>query len=242
MLENGSNKVLFDPFFHSHFDTYTLVPEEIRQKIFQREKPFDGIKAIFISHSHGDHFSASDTFSYLQENPKVSLIAPQQAVDALLALDGAAQLKNPIFAINLEFEQAAEALELDGIQVEAVRIPHAGWPQRSEVENMVYRLSFDDKTVVMHMGDADSDRKHYQAHQQHWDKKQTDLAFPPYWFYFSKQGNDILENIIKVKRSVGIHVPTVVPENLKQTGKDYFSIPGEKRIINMKQLEATPVN
>jgi hypothetical protein len=59
----------------------------------------------------------------------------------------------------------------------------------------------------------------------------TDAALPPYWFYFSAEGRDILNDILNVKKSVGIHVPIQIPNQLKSIGQDYFSKPGEIRSV-----------
>ncbi len=236
LVEYGTAKALFDPFFHSHFNTYSLVPDDIRKKIFAKEEPYTDISAIFISHAHGDHFSDTDTLRYLLENPKTDLIAPQQAVDMLKKLNGFAKLKNTIIPIDLAFKEDAKTFTTKDLKVEAVRIPHAGWPGRADVQNMVYRVTANDATI-MHMGDADVDKTHYQIHKKLWNKKTTNAAFPPYWFFYSQEGISILEDTLHVERSIGIHVPTVTPKGLNETGKDYFSIPGEARVIKKNSVE-----
>ncbi len=230
MVEYGASKALFDPFFHSHFDTYSLVPSEIREKIFAKEKPFDKVNAIFVSHAHGDHFSDTDTLKYLSANPNVALIAPQQAIDMMKKHAEFSQLKNSMIALDLAFKDPAKNFQVLNFEVEAVRIPHAGWPARADIHNMVYRVSANNATV-MHMGDADPNKDHYLKHQAVWNEKITQLAFPPYWFYFSQEGNEILDKILNIEKSIGIHVPVKVPTGLNDSGKDYFSIPGEARII-----------
>ena len=65
MIESGSHKILFDPFFHNDYNTYQLVPEAIRKAIFNGEKPYDAIDIVFISHAHEDHFSAKDMLKFL---------------------------------------------------------------------------------------------------------------------------------------------------------------------------------
>ncbi len=60
MVEDGGTKILFDPFFHNNYVHYTLVPEPMRQSIFNNEPPFDDISAVFISHADEDHFDSND--------------------------------------------------------------------------------------------------------------------------------------------------------------------------------------
>ena len=235
LITNGDKKVLFDPFFHQAFGTYQLVPEDTKQTIFNGTPPFDNLTAIIISHAHGDHFAAEDVLKYLLKYPNTQLIAPQQAVTELIALTGANQIHSQVTSVKLAFNQAPKTLELAGLVIDAVRIPHAGWPGRADIENLVFRVTLKNQgtsVTVMHMGDADPDDNHYLPYQDHWQKRITNTALPPYWFYFSAEGRDILSDILNVKKSIGIHVPIKIPNQLKSSDQDYFSKPGEMRNID----------
>jgi len=234
LVTSGDKKVLFDPFFHEAFGTYQLVPEPIKQAVFAGESPYNDITAIVISHAHGDHFAADDVLSYLTQYPNTKLIAPQQATKQLTDLQGAQAIQQQVHSVQLSFNQSPVVKVISGLTFEAVRIPHAGWPGRAEIENIVFRVTFPHpKTpvTVMHLGDADSNDDHYLPFKAHWQRVKTNTAFPPYWFYFSAEGNDILSSILNVENSVGIHVPIDIPARLKSSGKDYFSKPGESRMI-----------
>jgi len=235
LITNGDKKVLFDPFFHQAFGTYHLVPDAIKNAIFNGTPPFDNLTAIVISHAHGDHFDADDVLKYLQKHPNTQLIAPQQAVTELIALDGANQVLAQVSSVKLAFNQAPKTLEVAGLIIDAVRIPHAGWPGRANIENLVFRVTLenqDSSVTVMHMGDADPDDEHYLAYKDHWQKRVSDAALPPYWFYFSAEGRDILTDILNIKKSIGIHVPIEIPNQLRASGQDYFSKPGEIRTLD----------
>ena len=234
LITNGDKKVLFDPFFHKALGIYQLVPQETQQAIFNATPPFDNLTAIIISHAHGDHFSAKDVLKYLQKHPNTQLIAPEQAIIELSALSGFDQIMPQVTSVKLAFNQAPKTFEVAGLVIDAVRIPHAGWPGRAEVENLVFRVtlqSLSTSVTVMHMGDADPNDDHYLAYKDHWQKRISDTALPPYWFYFSAEGRDILTDILNVKKSIGIHVPIIIPRQLKASGEDYFSQPEEVRTI-----------
>jgi len=234
LITNGDKKVLFDPFFHQAFGTYQLVPEDTKQAIFNGTPPFDNLTAIIISHAHGDHFAADDVLQYLQRYPNTQLIAPQQAITELSTLAGAKQVLPQVSSVKLAFNQTPKTLEVAGLVIDAVRIPHAGWPGRADIENLVFRVTLknqDTSVTVMHMGDADPDDNHYLQYKDHWQKRVTDTALPPYWFYFSAEGRDILSDILNIKKSIGIHVPIKIPSQLQSSGEDYFSKPGEMRKI-----------
>lgn len=234
LITSADKKVLFDPFFHQAFGTYQLVPEDIKQAIFSAAPPFDNLTAIIISHAHGDHFAADEVLKYLQQHPTTQLIAPEQAVIELMALAGADRIHPQVTGIKLAFNQQPKTLDVAGLLIDAVRIPHAGWPSRADVENLVFRVTLknqDSSVTVMHLGDADPDDAHFLPYKDHWQKRISDTALPPYWFYFSAEGRDILTDILNIKNSIGIHVPVEIPKQLKSSEEDYFSKPGEIRIL-----------
>ena len=172
------------------------MPEDTKQAIFSAAPPFDNLTAIVISHAHGDHFAADDVLKYLLQHPTTQLIAPEQAVTELMALSGAKQILPQVTSVKLAFNQQPKTLDVAGLVIDAVRIPHAGWPSRAEVENLVFRVTLknqDTSVTVMHMGDADPDDDHYLQYKDHWQKRVSDTALPPYWFYFSAEGRDILD-------------------------------------------------
>ena len=227
MVRAGENKVLFDPFFHNVFSTYQLVPTKIVDALMSATAPYDNIDLIFISHAHGDHFSAGDLLSFLQKHKNSELVAPGQAVAQLAELDGFKQIKDQITSIELEYQDPPTSLSAGGIEFDVVRIPHAGWPQRAEVANLVYRVELAKGATIIHMGDADPNDSHFKPLITHWQSKHTDAAFPPYWFLSNASGQMILSERIQADENIGIHVPVAVPRGLRRSGAKYFSNPGE---------------
>ncbi len=234
MIENGETKIVFDPFFHNNYNLYQLVSDETRDAIFSGKAPYDGLDAIFISHAHGDHFSAEDVLKFLQNNPQAKLFAPTQAVEKIMALKNSEAIKKQINGIALQKGDKEQTLKLDDLLIEVVRIPHAGWPARAEVSNLVFRVTLSNDVTIMHMGDADPNDEHFKPYKEHWLKNTTNTAFPPYWFYLSEEGPIILDERINAEKSIGIHVPVKVPESLIMVDEPYFSKPGEKQEINHK--------
>ena len=232
LVTGTKSKVLFDPFFHNNFGQYQLVPEDIRSAIMQGNAPYDDIDVIVISHAHGDHFAADDVLAYLLAFPNTKLVAPQQAVDALTELKNSQAIMPQVLSVKLALGDKPTQILVGDITIQAVRIPHAGWPGRANVENLVFRVALDDDLTVMHMGDADANDNHFLPYKTFWQERISDTAFPPYWFFSSAEGNDILEIIINAREHIGVHVPMLVPKSLKKGTKDYFSKPGEKRKIS----------
>jgi L-ascorbate metabolism protein UlaG (beta-lactamase superfamily) len=233
LVTHEQTKVLFDPFFHNDYGTYQLVPDSIRSAIFDAQPPYDNVDAIVISHAHGDHFDAKDTIKFLRKHPHVTLVAPDQAIDLVTKALADNKLENPLISLKLELGDAPQTTSLANVTIESVRIPHAGWPQRKDVMNLVHRVTLNEQFRVTHMGDADPNDEHFKPFKSHWEKSSTDIAFPPYWFFSSADGPSILRERINAAHSVGVHVPIKVPMGLVRSGSDYFSMPGELRLVEL---------
>jgi L-ascorbate metabolism protein UlaG (beta-lactamase superfamily) len=239
MVTHGDTKVVFDPLFRNSYGHYQLLPKDVEEALFAGTPPFDGIDAVFISHYHGDHFSPEDVLRLLKVQPQIRLYAPVQAVEGLrqVATVDDQQVFERVTAVELAYKDAPVHFEMDGLKIGAVRIPHSGWPTgRLDVENISWRVTLDETTTVLHMGDADPNGVHFERDSAYWDQRVTDMAFPPYWFFDSTYGPDVLENLIRAKKNVGIHVPVTIATNpaARSAGlkdKDLFTKPGETRVI-----------
>ncbi|MEX0963876.1 MAG: MBL fold metallo-hydrolase [Pseudohongiellaceae bacterium] len=240
MVSNGDTKILFDPLFRNSYGQYMLLPEEMEQALFGGVVPFDGIDAVFVSHHHGDHFSPGDMIRLLREQSDIRLFAPSQAVIAMRSenSNGEDAIFERVQIVSLEYKDAPVALNMDGLLIEAVRIPHSGWPTgRLDIENIVWRVTLNEETTVLHMGDADPNDVHFAQDARYWDRNTPHMAFPPYWFFSSSSGRQILNNRIKARRNMGVHVPVNIPADpirrpAELRGFDLFSTPGETRTIS----------
>ncbi|MGH8193746.1 MAG: SUMF1/EgtB/PvdO family nonheme iron enzyme [Woeseiaceae bacterium] len=239
MVANGETKVLFDPLFNESFGEYRLVPEEMRRALMAGEPPWDGMDAVFVSHYHDDHFSPRDMLAFLGGHGDIRLYAPEQAVIAMreVAEPHDDVLLDRVTAVALEYGDAPRKIEIPGLLIEAVRIPHTGWPTgQTEVENIAWRITLDNQSTVLHLGDADTDDVHFEQDGEYWDRRLPDMAFPPYWYFLSENGLRVLRDRLRPAQAVGIHVPVTVPDNAADREPalqdvDLFTRPGETREI-----------
>ena len=240
MIEQGQTKILFDPLFRNSFDIYDRVPAKIEDALLAGIEPWDSIDAVFISHHHEDHFDPAVILKLLNAQQAIELFGPEQAVAAIRALvvDPEDSVLQRVHGLSLEEDAAAMEIEFGPLFIEAVRIPHEGWPSFHEnVENLVFRVTLDSETTVMHFGDAGALDEHFEIDPGHWQKRQTHFAMPPYWFFFSDEGRQILEDRVGALHSIGMHVPTKVPDDPASRteelqGVDLFTRPGETRTIS----------
>lgn len=233
MVVSGETKIVFDPLFRNSYGHYQLLPRSMEEALFAGTPPFDGIDAVFVSHYHGDHFSPEDVLRLLKVQQKIRLYAPLQAVNALRRIASLQDVSvfERVTAVELAYKDAPVALEMENLKIEAVRIPHSGWPTgRLDVENISWRVTLNESTTVLHMGDADPNDVHFERDADYWARGHTHMAFPPYWFFSASGGETILRKRIRADHSVGVHVPVAVPGNLR--GFDLFTRPGESRLIH----------
>jgi len=239
LVTNGGTKVVFDPLFRNDFGSYERVPASMERALFAGEPPFDGLDAVFISHYHEDHFSAIDVLRLLEARPDLRLYAPAQAVAGMREIASARldAVMARVNAIALQYRDAPMSLQHGTLLVEAVRVPHSGWPARQQqVENIAFRVTLDTETTVVHLGDADASDAHFTHDASYWSQRRTDVAFPPYWFFLSEGGRQVLERRIAPTRSIGVHVPADVPSRPAERapelrGHELFTEPGEWRAI-----------
>ena len=237
MIAHGDTKILFDPLFENSYVRYQHVPVSIRDAIFAGIAPYDGVDAVFISHFHGDHFSARDVLRLLQEREEIRLYAPAQAVTEMrkLASSDIESVFDRVTIFDLEYGDAPVFVRTEGLLIEAVHVPHSGWPTaRTDVQNIAFRITLEDTSTVLHLGDADARLVHFEQDEYFWDERGVDLALPPYWFFRSANGREILEDWVRASHSIGIHVPaefgedaSTIPSEL--LGEDLFTQPGEGR-------------
>lgn len=239
LVSHGDTTVVFDPLYRNDFGQYRLVAPETERALFAGSAPFDGLDAVFVSHHHEDHFSAVDVLRLLEARPGLRLFAPAQAVAGMRAISAErlSAVASRVHPITLAYQDAPVTIEQGSLVVEAVRIPHSGWPTRQlQVENIAFRVTLDAATTVVHLGDADTTDAHFARDDAYWRRRRTHVAFPPYWFLTSDDGRGVLERRIRAARSIGVHVPANVPSQPHQRspelrGHELFTTPGETRDI-----------
>jgi L-ascorbate metabolism protein UlaG (beta-lactamase superfamily) len=235
LVARGGTKVLFDAFYDDSYGEYLTIAPETRNAMMKGAPPYDGVDAVFVSHIHGDHFSPAPTIAYLRAQSDVVLYAPAQAKRAILAAGVADD--DPIIAriraIDMSPEDKAKSFSVGAIEIEVVSILHAG--DRKDVQNYSWRVTLDDKTTVIHFGDAGAVAANFERHKAHFAARRHDAAFPPFWWYTEDAGRAILKDVIKAKQTIGVHVPASAQgkgeETRRDLGGDLFTDPGETREI-----------
>lgn len=237
LVTRGETKVVFDAFYADSYGVYAQVPNEIVEAMQNDRPPYDGIDAVFVSHVHGDHFTASRAIRYLRSHRDVKLYGSRQTYDAIAGeLEADDPLLKRIVVADLKATDAPKIIDVDGLHIEVVAIPHAGAKSRMSIQNLSWRVTLDDATTVIHLGDADTDDASFKRHAEHFAARRANAAFPPYWFFDSEAGKAIIATYLDAEQVIGIHVPSNAigqgDEWRKRAGGDLFTDPGETRALD----------
>lgn len=233
LIENGDTKILFDAFYALGYGQYALVPDIILTAMMQGVAPYDGIDAVFISHVHGDHFTAEPAIAYLRAHPDVQLYGSTQVINAIIeaGVPEDDPLHQQLTGIALTPTDEPIAIENGAISIDVVAIPHAG--NRPQIQNYAWRATLNDETTVIHLGDADTAVSNFSRHTEHFEARTHDMALPPYWFLDSDSGKLIINDILKADQTIGVHVPERAIGDgdawRERAGGDLFTDPGETR-------------
>ena len=236
LVTHNDTSILIDPLFQNSYNTYQMVPDDVRDAIFAGKGEFAGVDAVFVSHHHGDHFSAVDMLRLLRSQTNTKLYAPAQAVAAMreISTPDDESSFDRITGLDLEYGDLPVQIETANLLIEAAYIPHSGWPTaRTEIQNISFRITLADNSTVLHMGDADARIVHFEADEEYWEERTIDLTLPPYWFFSSDDGVEILEARMDVRYTIGVHAPAEfsnrasIPD--EYIGIELFTQPGEGR-------------
>lgn len=244
MVVQGQTKIVFDPLFNNTYGQYLALPPEQRAALFAGDAPYDGIDGVFISHHHGDHFDPKDILALLRAQKSIQLFAPTQAVNAMKKLTTSSEknLFTRITEVNIQYGDEPINISVGNMRIEAVNIPHAGWPNRMDIQNLSWRVTLHDTTTIVHMGDADINDRHFSMQGEYWEARKADIAFPPYWFLQTPDGQEILTRRVQANQSIGIHVPAAIPavptaRPAQFQNMDIFTTPGETRQITLSNTQ-----
>ena len=234
LVSSGDVRVLFDALYADSYGQYVLVSAQTRAAMMAGREPFDGVAALFVSHVHGDHFTAAPTLAYLRAQPEVVLYGASQVTSRIRAL---VPEDDPVLtrlhSVDLRPGDAPVRIRVGELLIEAVAIPHAGGARTADVDNLMFRVTLADHLTVSHLGDADADDRHFAPIDDFLAERRVHAAFPPYWFLGSTRGRAIIEDRLRADQTIGIHVPAAARGHgdawRQRAGGDLFTDPGETR-------------
>ncbi len=202
LITSREKRVLIDGLHRKYDDAYAFLPDVEREKIETAKPPFDKIDLLLVSHMHGDHFHPESVGRYLTASPTTVLATSQQVVDLLAAgFNGYGSIKPRITPIAYQLKQR-HPVKLAGIDVVFLGVGH-GSGRHATIQNLGHVVSIGGKKIL-HVGDAEIAPEIFDAFDL--EKQGIDIAILPYWFLTHQSGQDLVEQHIRPKHVIAVHV------------------------------------
>lgn len=203
LLTAGDKKVLIDTLFRNAMEPYVNHTSETRRRLEKGAGEFAGITVALATHQHADHFDAWAVADFLRDNPQ-AVFAAHTGVTDLVRQHSEAATKQ----LRSSSTEIREALDLNGIRVDVLRLHHNG---RKPDLNVGYVVHLGGKKIL-HVGDALNTLENFRRFDL--PKEKIDLALLPYWYAMSDEGIRIVREQVKAANVIFIHVP---PAEVAQT-------------------------
>lgn len=201
LIESAGKRVLIDALFREGIKPYLTVPADLRDKLETGQKPFDRIDLILASHFHADHFDPVAVSTHLTHNPKALFVSTNQAVEKLKSASANfASLEKRVRGLHPK-EGERVALSHREINVQIMNVHHG---RNRPIENLGLLWEIDGKKFF-HIGDSMANAEDFQRYEVLKDK--LDFAFLPYWYFFLPDFKKAVQEFIKPRYIVLMHIP-----------------------------------
>lgn len=218
LLTSRDKRVLIDGLHRKYNDAYAYLPDTEREKIESAKEPFDKIDLLLVSHRHGDHFHPESIGNYLKSSPKTVFASSHQVVEEVAAkFADYAAIKNRVTPITFSLK-TRQAMKLAGIDVDFLSVGH-GSGRHAVIQNLGHVITIGGKKIL-HVGDAEITPEIFDAFDL--ETKSIDIAILPYWFLTSKTGSVLVEQHIKPKHLIAVHVGPAEGEQVTRDVKKNF--------------------
>jgi L-ascorbate metabolism protein UlaG (beta-lactamase superfamily) len=195
LISSGSNKVRIDSLMLPHTMQYNTPSDELRDRIERGEGPFKGLKAVLVTHSHADHFTAKPVAEFLSHNPGAIFLSTRTAVEAVCVLAPKSQFR----VVTPEKMRAVKTEQIGKIRVDSLWFTHG----RPDFENLAFLIRMNGFTVL-HTGDS-MDPEDYEAYP--WEPGGVDVALVNCGLVRGQRFVEVLKNRIKPRTVVLMHYP-----------------------------------
>jgi L-ascorbate metabolism protein UlaG (beta-lactamase superfamily) len=202
LLSANGKQVLIDGLHREYKLDYAFLPTAQREQLEHARAPFERIDLLLVSHLHLDHFHPEAVGLYLRHNPKASLVSSEQVVDEVK--------KNfsDYAAIQSRMQSATPAvgekvtMKVAGVELEILGLAH-GSERFRWIQNLGHVITLGGKKIL-HIGDADTSIETFEKFNL--DEAKIDIAILPFWFLLGKEGQVIINQHIKPRQIIAVHI------------------------------------
>lgn len=203
LLDTQDKKVVIDGMFR-HLRGYPRPSEAVRADIENARGAFAAVHLVLATHYHADHFDAVTVGAHLAANPKATLVAPRQVIEALASgLAGNSQYASRVLEVTPDFGQRRN-LRVANIGLSVLRLHHG------DTMNVGFLLTIDGKRVL-HVGDSDGTVANFDAFDL--QKEGIDIALVPYWYALDAESRSVIREHIAPRQVIFFHIPEDHPDH-----------------------------
>jgi len=177
-IEYNGKHVFIDALHDEHSTFYEHTRKPYRLIMNNASAPFERIDLFLVTHVLGDHFDADLTIEFFEKHKETILVAPQQVLDTMYAMDG--------------------------ITIQTFPLIYSTSKENNWLENMAYILDFDG-LKILHAGDAEFSPENLSRIKKAIGKG-VDYAILPDWFFEKKEDIAKVKRQIKAKKFIAAHV------------------------------------
>jgi L-ascorbate metabolism protein UlaG (beta-lactamase superfamily) len=212
LVSMGGTKVLVDALPRSRY--YVNPSDSLITAMMKGVPPFDAIDYFLVTHDHPDHFNAERVSRFLLSHPDAELIASSEACSKLNEETGVGSGRA---GLDLALGQR-QTIRGERAEIVVLRLDHGSG---AEISNLAFVVRSNGYTFV-HVGDA---RLSYNAESLRtidWASYAVDLLFIEY-FDHSSETREIIENLIKPRHVVLMHIPEGEEESVRNSEEKVHS-------------------
>jgi len=230
LISTGGKQVLIDAIHREYKPTYLFPPPDLLKALESAAPPYNAIDLILVTHNHLDHFHPESIALHLQNNPKATLVSPQQIVAEIAKTAAFESIKPRIKEVTPAWNQKA-VMDIGGIKLTVLGLRHVNLRHR-EVQNLGYIVEIGGRKVF-HVGDAELTEENFASFLL--KDENIDVAVLPAWFIDTSSGCEQVKKLIGAKQLIATHIPPDHANDYKKNvttncpGSDAFSTLLEER-------------
>jgi L-ascorbate metabolism protein UlaG (beta-lactamase superfamily) len=178
--------------------------------------PYNGGEVVFVTHVHGDHFSARTVGLHLEHNKSAVLVSSRQVVNSMRSdFAGYDRIRSQVREVTPPWKQR-QSLQVNGVGIDVLGLRHGGEEFQS-VQNLGYVVRLGHWTLL-HVGDADATEENFGSFNL--QQEGIDVAFLPFWYLLTHEGQALVREYIRPKHIIAVHIPHASASELQKTSRD----------------------
>ncbi|MEK6281161.1 MAG: MBL fold metallo-hydrolase [Acidobacteriota bacterium] len=219
LISSGDKHVLIDGLHREYKPDYAFPPDALRKSLESAAPPYDKVSLILVTHVHLDHFHPLSVGLHLQNNRRAKLVSSEQIAEAVKKdFSGFREIESRVIRVPHQWKTKV-ALNVSGIKLKGLGLRHAS-PHFSWIQNLGYVVDLNGKKFL-HIGDADMTEENFASLGL--EDESIDVAFIPYWYLLSSAGRAIVQNQIRPKHVIAVHVPPAEVDRISDQVRNAYA-------------------